>query len=267
MKKRKNSVNGYPFLVHKVAMNKIEGPNSRYHRQVMFEPFGATGQERLGRSTVLICGCGALGAGAAQILARAGLKRLILVDSDTVSWSNLHRQFLFTEEDARCERPKTDAARETLLKGNSALQIDTFHVRLTSENAENIIRDVDVIMDATDNFATRFLLNSLALRKGIPLISGGVSGANGQVMTVIPGKTPCLACLMDPKEAQNNETVDFPVLSPVVQVVSAFQAMDAMKILSGNLDMIRSCMTIFDMWGNRIRSFSLETMPVCQCCK
>lgn len=232
----------------------------------MFEPFGQEGQTRLERSTVLICGCGALGGGAAQILARSGVKQLILIDFDTVNWTNLHRQFLFTEEDARLERPKVDAMSETLQKGNGSVQVETFQERLTQENAKNLVRNVDLIIDATDNFSTRFLLNETALQKHIPLISGGVSGAGGQVVTVIPGKTPCLECLMDPEEAKNNETVNFPILSPIVQVVSAFQAMDAIKILSGNIDRIDSCLKIFDMWGNKIRSISLENITPCRNC-
>jgi len=254
---------------------------TRYHRQVMFEPFGEQGQQRLAGSRVLICGCGALGGSVAAILARAGVGFLRLLDDDTVALGNLHRQFLFNESDAESQSPKVIAATRALHAANSSVIIEPICAKLTSENGRDLVADVDLLIDGTDNFPARFLLNDLALSSGKPLISGGVSGTSGQILTVLPGQTPCLACVFDPALAstdakqnitdQNaaNQNAAFPVLSPIVQVISALQSMEAIKILSGNIDRVSRKMFTFDLWNNQIRHFPLEHFanercPLCQ---
>jgi len=254
---------------------------TRYHRQVMFEPFGEQGQRRLAGSRVLICGCGALGGSVAAILVRAGVGFLRLLDDDTVTPGNLHRQFLFNESDAELQLPKVIAAAGALQAAHRSATIEPVCKRLTSENGRDFVADIDLLIDGTDNFPSRFLLNDLALSSGKPLISGGVSGTSGQVLTVLPGQTPCLACVFDPGLAsagasqsvpnQNatNPNTAFPVLSPIVQVISALQSMEAIKILSGNIDRLSRVLFTFDLWNNRVRQFPLvpltgERCPRCR---
>ena len=255
---------------------------TRYHRQVMFEPCGEQGQRRLAGSRVLICGCGALGGSVAAILVRAGVGFLRLLDDDTVTSGNLHRQFLFNESDAESQSPKVLAATRTLQAAHRSATIEPVCKRLTSENGRDLVADVDLLIDGTDNFPARFLLNELALSSGKPLVSGGVSGTSGQVLTVLPGQTPCLACVFDPAltsagasqnvpnqnvPAQNatNPNTAFPVLSPIVQVISALQSMEAIKILSGNLDRVSRTMLTFDLWNNRVQQFPLEHLARERC--
>ena len=235
---------------------------TRYHRQVIFEPFGEQGQQRLAESRVLICGSGALGGSVATILARAGVGFVRLLDADTVSLGNLHRQFLFNESDADLKLPKVIAAARTLQEANSSVTIDPVCQRLTSENGCDLVADVDLLIDGTDNFPSRFLLNDLALTSGKPLVSGGVSGTSGQVLTVIPGQTPCLGCVFNPilVSADSNSGTAFPVLSPIVQVISAIQSMEAIKILSGNIGRVSRTMYTFDLWNNGFRQFPLEQL-------
>lgn len=247
---------------------------TRYHRQVIFEPFGEQGQQCLARARVLICGCGALGGNVAAILARAGVGFLRLVDDDSVSLDNLHRQFLFNESDAQANVRKVDAAAKSLHAANSEVAVEPVAMRLTAENtaeqaAAELIADVDLLADGTDNFPTRFLLNELALRFGKPLVSAGVEGASGQVVTVIPGKTPCLGCLFDRSLLDSKTGSDspgaFPILSPTVQIAAAHQAMAAIKILSGHTDRLPCELLTFDLWANRTRRFPLAEL-VHDCC-
>jgi len=249
---------------------------SRYQRQTLFEPFGESGQEKLAEGRVLVCGCGALGGSVAQMLVRAGVGFLKLIDFDTVSFDNLHRQFLFSEADAVVGEFKTTASRRMLLSGNSSVSVETVIGRLTPENINALVADVDVLIDGTDNFPTRFLLNEASVRHKLPFVSGGVCGASGQVVTVLPNVTPCLACLFGEQNEHSppdgrvpNDLVKaFPVLSPVVQVISAFEAMEVLKILSGNIDTVSRELVSFDLWENRIKKIPLagflsEKCPVC----
>lgn len=231
---------------------------------MIFEPFGEQGQKKLSQSTALICGCGALGGSIAQILVRSGIGTLRLVDFDVVSLDNLHRQFLFTEDDAAQKRFKVEAATQTLRQGNSTVRIETFTDRFSEHNADRLLENVDILIDATDHFEMRFLLNKTALRKNLPLVTGGINGTCGQVMTIIPGRTPCLSCLLDPQTPPNATPV-FPVLSPIVQVISAYQAMEAIKILSGNLESINRSLVKFDLWTNQVKFISLGNLLPCRC--
>jgi len=237
---------------------------TRFHRQEIFEPFGKTGQERLAGSRVMICGCGTLGGSGAAILARAGTGFLRLMDDDIVTFDNLHRQFLFNESDAKTHKPKVVAAANALRAADSNVAIEPIRTRLTIENGNDFVSDVDLLIDGTDNFPSRFVLNDLALRHGKPLVSGGVTGMSGQVFTVLPGQTPCLGCVFGPSPPPSHKATDeaepFPVLSPIVQVVSANQATEAIKILSGNIDRVSRAMIVFDLWNNSIRQFSFERL-------
>lgn len=236
---------------------------------MMFEPFGEQGQRRLTEARVLICGCGALGGSVAAILARAGTGFLRLIDDDTVSLDNLHRQFLFDEADANSNAFKVVAASKALQSANGDVAIEPIGARLTAENGPQWVADVDVIVDGTDNFSTRFLLNELALRFGKPLVWGGVSGTSGQVMTVIPGQTPCLGCVLNPDllDQTGEGKTPFPVLSPIVQVVAAFQAMEAIKLLCGKTTDVCRDLTVFDLWNNRVRHISLQHLLAERCAR
>lgn len=246
---------------------------TRYHRQVIFEPFGKQGQKQLTKARVLICGCGALGGSVAAILARAGVGFLRLLDNDIVTLGNLHRQFLFDESDAASETPKVIAAARKLRAANSDAAIEPLCSRFTADNGHDLVADVDLLIDGTDHFPTRFLLNELALRYGKPFVSGGVTGASGQVMTVLPGQTPCLGCVFDPAlaltDAKQDAIEPFPVLSPIVQVVSACQAVEAIKILSGNTGCVSRAMLTFDLWNNRFHRFPFEQLASqpCEMCR
>ncbi len=232
---------------------------SRYERQMRFEPLGVSGQRRLARASALLCGCGALGTVIADTLVRAGVGRLRIVDRDFVEWNNLQRQVLFDEQDARAGVPKAVAAAEKLQKINSQVRVEPVVADVDHRNLPELARDVELILDGTDNFETRFLLNDYALKHRLPWIYGGVIGAEGQTLVVLPGQGPCLRCLLqEPPPAGTTPTCDTAgVLGPVVHVVAAMQALEAIKLLSGNLQAVSRYWTIFSLWDNTIRQVQL----------
>lgn len=252
------------------STDAARGPD-RYHRQMLLEGVGSDGQARLGAGCVLIVGCGALGCALADTLARAGVGRLVLVDRDIVEWTNLQRQSLFDERDAAAGTPKATAARARLSAINSAVRVDA-HVRdFTAANAELFLRArPGVILDGTDNFETRFLLNDLAVREGLPYVYGGVVGARGLAMTIRPGRTPCLRCVFEhpppPGSAPTCETAG--VLGPAVQMIAAAQAAEALKLLIGRGDLLAPGLLELDLWTNAIRRLSPAPgpHPDCPCC-
>ncbi|MDO4586465.1 MAG: HesA/MoeB/ThiF family protein [Planctomycetia bacterium] len=277
---------------------------SRYHRQIMIESIGEKGQMRLLRSSVFICGCGALGGAVAEMLVRAGIGAVRIIDSDYVQLSNLHRQTLFTENDARLKRLKVQAGQDSLAAANSTVLIEGIVDRFSSANAEKMIlnpfdadKKVDVLIDGTDNFSTRFLLNQIAVQYNIPFISAGVCGTTGQFLTIFPGQTPCLACLIGNdekdqynKSSQNGQFVEtgndlsgsfqnpvsqsdfvndndidslsnlFPILPPIVQLMAALEASAAIKILSGNREAVSKKLISIDLWKNQCRSLDLASL-------
>jgi len=170
---------------------------SRYVKQTVFRPFGVEGQERLVKSSVLVVGIGGLGSWVAELLVRAGVGRIRLVDDDRVEIANIHRQSLYTEADAEAGIPKIAAAAQRLRQINSVTKIETVCSRLDRLTAESLMRDMDVVVDGTDNFESRFILNDCAVKLSKPWIFAGVLGTKAQVMTIVPGETACLRCLMD----------------------------------------------------------------------
>ena len=232
----------------------------RYIKQTRFAPLGIDGQEAIQESSVLICGCGALGSVLAETLARAGVGRIQLVDRDFVELSNLHRQVLYDEQDVRDVMPKAIAAQKKLQAINSDITIQAEVCDVDHTNIERLVQDADCICDGTDNFETRFLINDASHAFSVPWVYGGCVGAEGQQMTVLPGETPCLRCLMGevppPGTSPTCDTVG--VLSPIVNVVASMQAMEAMKILSGNRASISRTLNIFDLWESRIRQIKLD---------
>ena len=248
-----------------------DDPLDRYARQWRYEPLGRSGQARLGEGRALICGCGALGSVIANTLARAGVGYLRIVDRDFLELNNLQRQVLFDEEDVAARLPKAVAAATKLARINSEIEIEPLVADVDHRNILKLADSVDVILDGTDNFETRMLLNDTALRLDIPWIYGGCIGAEGQTMTVIPHQTACLRCVMrEPPAPGETPTCDTAgILGSIVNVVASIQAAEAIKILSGNTEAVQTGLMIIDLWDNRLRQIgtqairSQEDCPAC----
>ena len=208
----------------------------------------------------------------ANTLARAGVGFLRIVDRDFLQLNNLQRQVLYDEDDVRSGLPKAIAARNRLQRINSQIGIEAVVVDMDHTNVARLAGDVDVIVDGTDNFETRFLLNDAALKFGLPWVYGGCIGAEGQTLTILPGQTPCLRCLIpDAPPPGTTPTCDTAgILGPVVNVVASWQATEAIKILSGNLQAVSRTWTIFELWESRVRQVKLDGLrdrrdcPACQ---
>ena len=241
---------------------------SRYSRQERFAPIGANGQQQLSQARVLVCGCGALGSMIAERLARAGVGAIRLVDRDWVELSNLQRQTLFTEHDAELARPKAVAAAEHLARINSQLEVEGVVEDLSFETIAGLARDCQLILDGTDNFETRFLLNDYCVAHHIPWVHGGCLGGSGQVLSVLPGETACFRCLvpeLPPREAL--ETCDSAgVLGPAVGLIACLQAAEALKILSGNRDAVCRRLMVVDTWSTDLRLIALAKHAACPAC-
>lgn len=232
----------------------------RYSRQVLFSGIGGTGQRKLLDSTAVVIGCGALGAVHAETLARAGVGRLRLIDRDIVELSNLHRQILYTEDDAREGLPKAVAAERRVRAINSDVVVEGLVEDVGPLSVERLIEGADVVLDATDNFETRFLLNDAAVKAGIPWIYGAVVGGAGVTMTIRPGATPCLRCVFEtmpePGSAPTCDTAG--VAMPAVVVVASVQSAEAIKLLSGREDLLHGGLMQLDVWENRFTRISLD---------
>ena len=241
----------------------------RYARQWRFAPLGAAGQDRLGSSTVLICGCGALGSVIAERLARAGVGKLRLVDRDWVELTNLQRQSLFTEEHARQAAPKAVAAAEVLAQVNHQITIEPVVEDLTCDNIQTLASGCDLILDGTDNFETRLLINDYCLRFSVPWVHGGCLGASGQVMPVLPGQTAFFRCLVPelppPDALQSSDTAG--VLGPAVGLIACWQAAEALKILSGHLEAVCRRLLVLDCWHTDCRLVNLKPVSDCPACQ
>ena len=244
----------------------------RYVRQIRYAPLGEEGQRRLVRSRALVCGCGALGNVLAATLVRAGVGSVRIVDRDFVETNNLQRQMLFDEEDVARGLPKAIAAAEKLGKANSEVEIEPIVADVNHANIEKLLDGVDVIVDGTDNFETRFLVNDAAVKHDIPWVYGGCLGAEGQTMTILPHQTPCLRCLMQEcPPPGTTPTCDVAgILAPIVGVIASIEAVEAIKILSGNRETISRNLTVVELWDNHIRQVdvsSLRDQVDCPACK
>ncbi len=241
----------------------------RYSRQTRFAPLGNQGQEALARGRAVICGCGALGTTTANWLVRAGVGKVRIIDRDLVDWSNLHRQVLFDEEDARQVRPKALAAAEKLRSVNAQVEIEPITADLSARNVQRLLHDADLVLDGTDNFETRFLINDFCVRQGIPWIYAGCLGAEGQAMTIVPGESACLACLVPdcprPGALPTCETAG--VLGPAVGVVASWQAGEAIKILAGKREAITRGLVVFELWQGRVRRIAADRVLGEQPCR
>ncbi len=249
-------------------MSDSSKPFERYSKQVRFAPLGKEGQQRLCEARVLLCGCGALGSVIANTLARAGVGYLKIVDRDYLEISNLQRQVLFDEDDVAAGMPKAIAAANRLAKINSSVEVDPIVADVTYRNMVELAEGVDLVLDGTDNFETRLLLNDYSLKYEVPWVFGGVIGAEGQMMPILPGKTACLACLVpEPPAAGSTPTCDSAgVLGSAVNVVASLQATEAIKILSHNLSDVSQHLTVVDLWNGRYRTLDIKPDPNCQAC-
>lgn len=233
---------------------------NRYRRQIRFAAFGEEGQRELSNSRVLIVGCGALGCVSANLLVRAGVGHVRIVDRDFVERDNLHRQVLFTEADAAEQLPKAIAGANRLKAVNSQVIIEPVVADVNANNLRRLAADVEVIVDGTDNFETRYLINDFAVEKSLPWVFAGCVGAEGQTIAILPGKSPCLSCFLpEPPPAASMPTCESAgVLAPIVSVVAAYQAMEAIKLLSGNAAAVNPQLSVFDMWNNHVRSINMQ---------
>lgn len=241
----------------------------RYSRQVLFEGIGKAGQLRLGNSHVAIIGCGALGTAQAEALARAGVGRLRLVDRDFVEASNLQRQTMFTEEDARERLPKAVACASHLAAINSGIITDAEIADVNHSNVERLVKGCDVVLDGTDNFATRYLLNDACVKHKINWVYGAAVGSYGVTMTVRPHLGPCLRCIFeDAPPAASAPTCDTAgVIMPIISVVAAVQVTETLKLLTGQTEALHRSLMQFDVWRNDWRRIRLnEPAPGCRTC-
>jgi len=246
-----------------VDSHDIPDSLSRYSRQIRFPDLGVQGQQQLSESTALLVGCGALGSMIASTLCRAGVGTLRIVDRDFLELSNLQRQFLFSEKDVESGLPKAIAAKQRLEQINSGVRIEAHVEDVHAGNIRKLASGVDVIVDGTDNFETRFLINDVSVSESIPWVYGGCLGADGQTMTIIPGKSACLNCLMldGPPPPGTSETCDsFGVLGPIIGTIASIQAMEAIKILSGNIEAVSKKLTIVGLWSNLFRTMDVQTL-------
>jgi molybdopterin/thiamine biosynthesis adenylyltransferase len=241
---------------------------SRYSRQTRFAPLGEEGQARIRAARVVIVGCGALGTVQAEALVRAGVGRLRIIDRDFVEWSNLQRQFLFEESDAAEALPKAVAAARRLARVNSEVAVEPMVADLTAANVEDLFEDVDLILDGTDNFETRFLINDAAVARGIPWVYGAAVGSYGIKLAIVPGKTACLRCVYpDPPLGAQPTCETEGVLAPVTATVAALQVADALKMLARGADAVTARLTTVDVWTGAIRQLAPPARDdQCPCC-
>jgi adenylyltransferase/sulfurtransferase len=260
---------------------------SRYHRQSLLPGFGESGQRQLLDSTVLLLGCGALGSVAADMLARAGVGHLLIIDRDFVELSNLQRQVLFDEQDVVDSIPKAEAAKRKLAKINSGIKVTAIVDDINHTNIERYARGSDILVDGLDNFETRYLANDLAVKKGIPYVYGAAVGTTGMAFAVLPHTdgnaawetgeggslaTPCLRCLFEePPPPGTSPTCDtVGVLSSAVAIIANQQVAETLKILTGNFDRVSRTLLNIDLWANEILQLKVGNAYEkgnCPCCK
>ncbi len=249
--------------------NEPEPIPARYSRQVLFGGIGREGQARLMASRVALVGCGALGAVQASLLVRAGVGTLRIIDRDFVEESNLQRQILFDEEDARAVVPKAVAAERKLRQANSLVNVEGLVEDVNASSADRLLGGFDLIMDASDNFDARYLVNDFAVKNRIPWIYGACVGSYGLTFPVLPGENACLRCVFEnaPPAGVSPSCDTAGVIGPIVSVIAGMQVAEALKILSGSRDRVDRRITTIDLWDNRHEVVDLPApYPDCPCC-
>jgi adenylyltransferase/sulfurtransferase len=241
--------------------------HEKYSRQMLFSGIGEDGQARLLTSRAVIVGCGAIGAAAANLLVRAGVGRVRIIDRDFVEPSNLQRQTLFDEADAREALPKAVAAERKLRSINSAITVEGVVADLNPRNAPELLAGFDLILDGTDNFETRFLINDFAVSSGLPWIYAAAVASYGLTMTILPGLTPCLACLLETQRQGLEETCDtVGVLGSIVNLIASLEVADALKLLAGRAEQLHGRLISCDVWSGRFQSVRVARNPDCRVC-
>jgi molybdopterin/thiamine biosynthesis adenylyltransferase len=243
----------------------------RYARQVRFAALGPEGQAKLASARVAVVGCGALGSVVTLALARAGIGHLRLIDRDVPEISNLPRQVLFDDADVRAGLPKSVAAARQMERVHSGTVLEPLVADLTATTADRLLSGVDLIIDGSDTFETRFLINDFSCSRGIPWVHGGAIGAEGRVLTILPGRTACLRCLIpDPPEPGALPTCETAgVLGTAALVVGAVEANEAIRLLAGDQDRLGNRLFVCDLWAGHWRSIDLgplaaEGCPTCR---
>lgn len=229
--------------------------DDRYSRQILFGGIGEDGQRRLLAARVLIIGCGALGSAHAESLARAGVGHLRIVDRDFVEPSNLQRQTMFTESDAEQRLPKAIAAANHLRKINSEIEIEPHILDINYSSIEQLLDACDVVIDGTDNFATRYLINDACVKHNVTWIYGAVVGSYGVTMTIRPHQTACLRCVFEeaPAAASTPTCDTSGIIMPIINLVSAVQVSEVMKLITGRIEDLHGSLMQFDVWRNEWR--------------
>ena len=245
--------------------------HEKYSRQILFAGIGEAGQEKLLASSAVLAGCGALGTVVASLLVRAGLGRLRIIDRDFVEPSNLQRQTLFDEADARDALPKAVAAERHLRAVNAGAEVEGIVADLTPANAAKLLAGFPLILDGTDNFETRLLLNDAAISLGVPWIYAAAVGSYGVTMTIRPFETACLACLLESGERSHaigaEETCDtVGVLASAAGVVASIEATEAMKLLAGKPEALHGQLVSCDVWTGKFQSIRAARNPDCRAC-
>ena len=261
---------------------------ARYHRQMLLPGFGPSGQQKILDSTALILGCGALGTVSANMLARAGVGHLVIVDRDFIEITNLQRQVLFDEQDIIDAIPKAEAAKRKIAGINSQVKVSAVVDDINFTNIERFAANADLILDGLDNFETRYLVNDCAVKLGIPYLYGGAVGTAGMACTILPHTqtadrpwethpggnraTPCFRCIFEeappPGESPTCDTAG--VLGPAVSIIANFQVSDALKLLTGNLERVSPTLLNIDLWANTITQLKVSGIREhndCPCCK
>lgn len=242
--------------------------HEKYSRQMLFAGIGPEGQERLLASRAVLVGCGAIGAAAANLLVRAGVGHLRILDRDFVEPSNLQRQTLFEESDAREALPKAVAAERRLRAINSEVQVEAAVADLNARNVHELLAGYPLILDGTDNFETRFLMNDYAVKTNTPWIYAAAVSSYGLTLAIRPGQTPCLACLLESSGGMGlEETCDtIGVLGPIVHLIAALEVAEALKLLAGRESALHGRLLTCDVWTGRMQSVAPGRNPDCRAC-
>jgi molybdopterin/thiamine biosynthesis adenylyltransferase len=241
----------------------------RYSRQVLFAPIGEEGQQKLGKARVAVVGCGATGSALVSLLARAGIGYLRVIDRDYVEPSNLQRQVLFDESDAAESLPKAIAAARKIAAFNSEITVEPHAADLTPDNIDDLLSDVEIILDGTDNFETRYLINDLAIEKGVPWIYAAGVASYAVTMNVLPGETACLACIFPDSPRGIVETCDTSgILNSTVNFVASIAATEALKLAVGAREKVRRTLLSYDVWTNDYSEVRADTpRSDCRACR
>jgi adenylyltransferase/sulfurtransferase len=253
-------------------LDKADPTLARYNRQMLWPAIGIEGQKKLKQSKVLLVGCGALGTVLGNLLARAGVGHLTIIDRDFIEVTNLQRQVLFDHDDIEQNLPKSVAAQKKIARINPDVTVEAVVADVNHTNIEQYAAGKDLLLDGTDNFETRFLINDVSVKHNIPWIYGAVISAMGLAMTILPNQTPCLRCIFEtiPPPGMNPTCDTAGVLGPTVSIVSSWQALEAMKLLTGNRGDLSPYLFSFDMWDNRWQQLNVKKakeIADCPCCK